>query len=325
MAALPSGPSGAPPALRARGISKRYEHGRASVAALDGVDLTIPAGSVYGLIGRNGAGKTTFVRIAATQLRPTAGTLEVLGHDVVRDPGEVRLRIAAVPQESRPLYFLNVDELVFLYLRLRGLERSDARARTDAVLEELSLTPIRHRLVSTLSGGMRRRAMVAMVLASEAEVIFLDEPTTGLDPVARREVWAAIRKARRAKRTVLLTTHYLDEAEALSDRVALLEGGHVKVEGSPSEIRDRVRYPYRVALQGGFTREELAPYGEVSVVDPGFLVFAREASARELASLALARGARVALGPVSLEDIFLQIVGRPIDVDAPEDGEGSGP
>lgn len=311
-------------AICATAISKRYESGRHRIDALSGIDLTIPKGRIYGLIGRNGAGKTTFVRIAATQLLPTSGTLTVLGHDVVREASRVRLSIAAVPQESRPLYFLNVDELIFLYLMMRGSDRVEARQRTNAILDELSLASVRKRLVSQLSGGMRRRAMVAMVLASDAEVVFLDEPTTGLDPFARREVWAAIRRAKRDRRTVLLTTHYLDEAEALSDRVALLEAGQLKIEGSPAEIRDRVRLPYRVTVQGGFSRPELAAFGEVSPFDGGFIVFAREKDARELALAALGKGAKVALGPVSLEDIFLQIVGRPIDQEASED-EGGAP
>ena len=207
---------------------------------------------------------------------------------------------------------------------MRGEDRVEARRRTDAVLEQLSLTSVRRRLVSTLSGGMRRRAMVAMVLASDAEVVFLDEPTTGLDPLARREVWAAIRRAKRDRRTILLTTHYLDEAEALSDRIALLESGERKIEGTPEEIRQSVRWPYRVTVEGGFVRSDLDPYGEVSAFDWGFLVFAREKDARELALAALGRGARVSLGPVSLEDIFLQIVGRPIDEETPSDEESGG-
>src|SRR5579871_6690871 len=168
-----------PPALRARALGKRYPAGN---VALQDVDLEVPAGQVFGLIGRNGAGKTTFVRIAGTQLTPTSGSLDVLGQT-----GELRTRIASVPQESRPLYFVNVDELVYLYLRMRGMERADARHRTDAALEELGLTQVRRRMVNQLSGGMRRRAMVAMILASDAELLFLDEPTTGLDPMARRE------------------------------------------------------------------------------------------------------------------------------------------
>jgi ABC-2 type transport system ATP-binding protein len=320
---LPSGTPG-PAAIVARGLTKRYGSGAHAVEALANVDLVIPPGQIYGLIGRNGAGKTTFVRIAATQLMPTGGTVTVLGHDVVREADVVRLSIAAVPQESRPLYFLNVDELVYLYLLMRGLDRREARRRTDSVLEELSLTPLRKRLVSMLAGGMRRRAMVAMVLASDADLIFLDEPTTGLDPIARREVWAAVRRAKREHRTVLLTTHYLDEAEALSDRIALLDQGALKIEGTPSEIRDRVRLPYRVSIGSGYSEEELRPYGEVSRFDGGFLIFAREKDARELALSALGRGVQVALGPVSLEDIFLQIVGRPIEEEAPAEGEGGG-
>lgn len=306
-----------PNAVEARGLSKTYVHSGGTTVALSGVDLTIPAGRVYGLIGRNGAGKTTFVRIGATQLAPTSGTVSVLGHDVMRETSEVRTHIAAVPQESRPLYFLNVDELVYLYLTIRGMDPRDARKRTDAILEDLGLTAIRKRLVTTLSGGMRRRAMVAMVLASDAEVLFLDEPTTGLDPIARREVWSAIRRAIRDGRTVLLTTHYLDEAEALSSRIALLEEGQVRLEGTPAEIRDRIRQPYRIVVSGVLGRAELETYGTVSSVEGGYLVFAKEAPARELAQLALSKGAKISMGPVTLEDIFLQVVGKSIDTDDP--------
>ncbi|HZY92791.1 MAG TPA: ABC transporter ATP-binding protein [Thermoplasmata archaeon] len=302
-------------AVVARGLGRVYGAG-GRVAALTDLTLTIPPGRIYGLIGRNGAGKTTFVRIAATQLAPTSGSLEVLGYDVMREAGAIRERIACIPQESRPLYFLTVDELVFLYLRMRGLETADARRRSDDVLEELDLASVRHRLVSRLSGGQRRRAMVAMVLASDAELLFLDEPTTGLDPLARREVWRALQRAQREKRTVVLTTHYLDEAEALSARLALLEGGRLVVEGTPEDLRARVRRPFRVRVEGGMTRAELEPYGEVAAVDGGFLVFGGERSSRELAQAALGRGLRVSMGPVSLEDIFLQLVGRSIEEDS---------
>ncbi|MCI4357127.1 MAG: ABC transporter ATP-binding protein [Thermoplasmata archaeon] len=304
-----------PLAVEARALSKTYTHSGKSTVALANVDLAIPTGRVYGLIGRNGAGKTTFVRIGATQLAPTSGTISVLGHDVMTETREVRTHIAAVPQESRPLYFLNVDELVYLYLTIRGMDPRDARRRTNAILDELGLASVRKSLVNHLSGGMRRRAMVAMVLASDAEVLFLDEPTTGLDPLARREVWAAIRRAIGDGRTVLLTTHYLDEAEALSSRLALLEGGQVRLEGSPAEIRDRVRQPYRIVVSGVLGRADLEPYGTVSSVEGGYLVFAKESPARELAQLALSKGAKVSLGPVTLEDIFLQVVGRAIDSD----------
>jgi ABC-2 type transport system ATP-binding protein len=314
-----------PTAVEARHLSKTYLYRGGNTIALSDVDLTIPTGRVYGIIGRNGAGKTTFVRVSATQLTPTSGTVSVLGYDILRETSKVRARIASVPQESRPLYFLNVDELIFLYLTIRGLDSRDARRRTNAVLEELGLTSIRKRLVHMLSGGMRRRALVAMVLASDAEVLFLDEPTTGLDPIARREVWTAVRRAVRDGRTVVLTTHYLDEAEALSGRIALLEGGQVKLEGTPSEIRDRVRQPYRIVVSGVLGRPELESFGTVSSVEGGYLVFAKEAPARELALLALSKGAKVSLGPVTLEDVFLQVVGKSIDAEdaSAEEAPGS--
>jgi ABC-2 type transport system ATP-binding protein len=302
------------PALRARSLGKRYPAGN---IALQDVTLDVPTGQVFGLIGRNGAGKTTFVRIAGTQLTPTSGTLEVLGLDVMKQTSDLRTRIAAVPQESRPLYFVHVDELVYLYLRMRGMERAEAHRRTEAALQEFTLTPVRRRMVNQLSGGMRRRAMVAMVLASDAELMFLDEPTTGLDPMARREVWAAIRRIEGEGRTIVLTTHYLDEAEALSSQLAVIDGGRVLLQGSPSELRARIRRPYRVTVQGALLRSDLEGFGEVSEISGGFLVFATEADARELAMTAMRAGAHVSMGPASLEDIFLQVVGRRIDEDEP--------
>ena len=316
-------------AISSVGLGKVYPKSRSGKPALEDLSLEIPTGRVYGLIGRNGAGKTTFVRIAATQLAPTKGTVYVLGHDVRTDEREVRARIACVPQESRPLYFLTVEEVIYLYLKLRGLDAAESRRRTLAVLDELSLTEVRRWLVSRLSGGLRRRTMCAMVLASDADVLFLDEPTTGLDPIARREVWRAIRRASRENRTIVLTTHYLDEAEALSSRLALIESGRLRLEGSPADLRARVRYPYRVTIQGSFPREELAAYGKVSEIEGGTLLFTREAEAHEVARRALERGLRISMGPVSLEDIFLDVVGRSIDEDAEsaekdEDGAAAG-
>jgi ABC-2 type transport system ATP-binding protein len=304
-----------PVAIHADHVRKVYPNSPSGAAALDALSLEVPTGGVYGLIGRNGAGKTTFVRICATQLQLTSGTLTVLGHDVNREEREIRARIACVPQESRPLYFLRTEEVVYLYLKLRGLDATEARRRTRDALAELSLDEYRKRSVSRLSGGVRRRILCAMVLASDADVLFLDEPTTGLDPLARREVWKAIRRASREHRTIVLTTHYLDEAEALSNRLALIERGRVMLEGTPADLRGRVRYPYRVTIQGSFPRDELEPYGHVSEIEGGYLVFAREDEAREVARRALERGVRLSMGPVSLEDIFLDVVGRSIEAE----------
>lgn len=305
-------------AIRAARLTRVYPQAAPGVRALDDLSLTVPSGRVFGLIGRNGAGKTTFIRIAATQLEPTAGQIEILGHDVMTQTDQVRARIACVPQESRPLYFLTVEEAIRLNLGLRGMSRQIARSRTQEVLGELSLTELATRSISRLSGGQRRRVMVAMVLATEAELIFLDEPTTGLDPIARREVWGAIRRATREGRTTLLTTHYLDEAETLSSRLALIERGRLVLEGTPQDLRGRVRSPYHVTVEGSFSLEELRSFGTARAIEPGFLVFASEANARALAQEALRRGARVAFGPVDLEDIFLEVVGRRIEDDREE-------
>ena len=300
-------------AVSAQHLSKTYKFKGGSVLALDDVSFDIPSGETYGLIGRNGAGKTTFLRITGTLLAPSSGTAHVLGHDIRTEEREIRKRIAMVPQESRPLYFATTEQLIDGYLEMRGMDRLETRRRRNAVIDELGLADVRRRLVSRLSGGQRRRVMVAMVLASDAELLFLDEPTTGLDPLARREVWAAIGHATRDRRTVLLTTHYLDEAEALSAHLALLEGGRLRVEGSPDSIRSRVQLPYRVTVDSSWTADDLAPYGTVTPIVHGHLLFAREREAREIVQAALARGSEVSLAPVSLEDIFLQLVGRPLD------------
>ncbi len=304
-------------AIRTDHLRKVYPGAKGGSAALEDLSLDIPDGRVYGVIGRNGAGKTTFLRIAATQLERSSGSATVLGHDVATEERAIRARIACVPQESRPLYFLNVEEVVYLYLKLRGLDPAESRTRTKDALDQLSLTEFRRRSVARLSGGLRRRVLCAMVLASDAEILFLDEPTTGLDPIARREVWEAIRRAIRERRTILLTTHYLDEAEALSTRLALFERGRLVLEGTPEDLRARVRFPYRVTIYGSVPRAELESYGRVSAIEGGSLVFAREAESRELARMALERGLRVSLGPVSLEDIFLEVVGKSIDDETP--------
>ncbi len=304
-------------AIRTEHLSKIYPGSASRTPALADLTLDVPAGRVFGVIGRNGAGKTTFVRIAATQLELTSGRAEVLGYDVMTQARDVRVRIACVPQESRPLYFLNVEEVVYLYLKLRGLDHAEARRRTIEALDELSLTEYRRRPVQRLSGGLRRRTLCAMVLASDADVLFLDEPTTGLDPIARRQVWDAIRRATKEQRTILLTTHYLDEAEALSARLALFERGRLALSGTPEDLRARVRYPFRVTIQGAYSAEELTSYGRLTPIEGGALVFAREPEARELARRALERGQRVSMGPVTLEDIFLEVVGRAIDEETP--------
>ena len=173
-------------------------------------------GVVLGVLGPNGAGKTTMVRILTTELMPSEGSAAVGGFDVVKDADKVRRIIAAVPQESRPIDFLTPYEFVYSYLLLRGLSMREARRRAEEALKEFGLWEFRNREVDTLSGGYKRRVLVAAVFAADADVVFLDEPTTGLDVYSRRVVWNAVSEMRRRGTTVVLTTHYVEEAAALS-------------------------------------------------------------------------------------------------------------
>ncbi len=307
-----------PSAIVARGLTKEYKgsHGK---RALDHVTLDVGQGEIFGLIGRNGAGKTTFLRIAGTQLLPTAGTIEVLGHDAVRDPNAVRDRVAVIPQESRPFFYATPYEHVYYYLLLRGLPSAEARRRALDTLERLGLAKGKDTVLWKQSGGLRRRVLVAMALASGAELLFLDEPTTGLDPLARRDVWSAVEEAAKEGRTILLTTHYLEEAQLLSQHIAILNEGKVLAGGTLDELVAKVRWPFRVALTGrGFSTEELATFGESAAVGDSQLVFTNRDGAEDLTRLALSRGVRAVAGPVTLEDLFIQLVGGSVEEEAEE-------
>ncbi len=310
-----------PSAIVAQGLTKEYKgsHGK---RALDDVTLEIGAGEIFGLIGRNGAGKTTFLRIAGTQLLPTSGRIEVLGHDAVAEANAVRDRVAVIPQESRPLFYATPYEHVYYYLTLRGIPSAEAKHRTLETLERLGLAQGKDTVLWKQSGGLRRRVLVAMALASGAELLFLDEPTTGLDPLARRDVWTAVEEAAKEGRTILLTTHYLEEAQLLSQRIAILNEGRVLAVGSLDELVARVRWPFRVALNGrGVTPEELATFGESAAIGDSWIVFTNRGGAEDLTRLALSRGVRAVAGPVTLEDLFVQLVGGSVDEGTEEEEE----
>jgi len=225
--------------------------GGAPVEALAGVSLKVHPGERVALLGRNGAGKTTFLRIASTLLRPTSGSIRVFGYDVDEHPEKARPYIAVVPQEGKPFFHLSPREQVYTYLRARGLSRETAKDRTAEALQRMGLTEIAGRLSITLSGGQRQRTMVATVIATQAPLLFLDEPTIGMDPFARREVWASLRDLTRKGSTILLTTHYLDEAEALSDRLYIVERGRVIVSGTADDLKRSVGGTLKVSMPSG--------------------------------------------------------------------------
>src|SRR5881396_1195464 len=223
-------------AVLAEGLTKRY----GSVVALDGVDLRVPTATVLGLLGPNGAGKTTAVRILTTIIRPDGGNARVLGYDVVREADAVRYRIGLAGQYAAVDPNLTGRENLRLIGRLTQLPRRRIPARADELLERFGLADAAGRLVRTYSGGMRRRLDLAAALVHRPPVLFLDEPTTGLDPRGRLDLWGVIGELVRERTTVLLTTQYLEEADYLADNIVVIDHGHVIAEGTSAQLKARL-------------------------------------------------------------------------------------
>ena len=235
MSTLPPTASAAP-AAQVEGVFKHF----GATVALAGVDLDVPQGAVFGLLGPNGAGKTTLVRILATLLVPDGGRAEVLGHDVAREPAEVRELLGLTGQFAAVDEILTGRENLEMFGRLFKLSRQEASRRTDELLERFDLADAADRPARTYSGGMRRRLDLASSLLTQPRILFLDEPTTGLDPRSRNQIWAIVRELRREGTTLLLTTQYLEEADQLADRIAVIDHGRVIAEGTGNELKDRV-------------------------------------------------------------------------------------
>lgn len=224
------------PAVRARGLVKRYKN----KIALDGVDLEVPRGTVHGLLGPNGAGKTTTVRILSTLTEADEGTAEVAGFDVRAQPREVRRRIGLTGQQTAVDDLMTARQNLTMFGRLFRLDKAQAQRRADELLEVFGLTEAARRSPKKFSGGMRRRLDLAASMILAPQVLFLDEPTTGLDPAGRREVWEAVRSLAAAGTTVLLTTHYLDEADKLCDRISVIDQGRNFIEDTPAGLKRRI-------------------------------------------------------------------------------------
>jgi ABC-2 type transport system ATP-binding protein len=219
--------------IAASGLRKRYR----TVHALDGFDLEVGTGSIHGLLGPNGAGKSTAVRVLTTLTRADEGSALIDGQDALHSPAAVRERIGLVGQAAAVDEILSGRQNLVLFARLLGMRSADARGRADALLEQFGLAEAAGKPAGKYSGGMRRRLDIAAGLIQRPAVLFLDEPTTGLDPRGRNEVWSAVRALRAEGTTVLLTTQYLDEADQLSDRVSVMESGKVIAEGTPDELK----------------------------------------------------------------------------------------
>ena len=228
--------SARPPAIGVTGLRKSFgDH-----VVLDGIDLTVAEGTIFALLGPNGAGKTTTIQILSTIISADAGQIHVAGHDPVTDPGAVRAAIGVTGQFSAVDGLLTGEENLILMADLNHLGKLEGRRRAAALLERFELADAARKTVATYSGGMRRRLDLAMTLVGDPRIIFLDEPTTGLDPRSRRTMWQIIRDLAADGITILLTTQYLDEADQLADRIALLDRGHLVAEGTPEELKRRI-------------------------------------------------------------------------------------
>ncbi|MFP3307365.1 MAG: ABC transporter ATP-binding protein [Thermocladium sp.] len=288
--------------LSARGIYKTYD-GRKW--ALRGVDLEIGRSRIVTLLGPNGAGKTTFVRIASTELLPTKGEVEVLGIDAIKYPNKVRPLISIIPQEARPINFITAWEAVYSYLLLRGFSRGDARRMARWAMERLSLDQYRDTQLFNLSGGLKRRVLVAMALASNASLIFLDEPTVGLDIISRRGVWDALAELRKSGAAILLTTHYIEEAELLSDEVFIIDAGTIVRKGSPHDLLSLV--PEDAVVEA---------YGDSLDLDERhvrlgnrYIIYVDPSMAGPLSSELIRRGMTVTVRRKTLEDAVIYLLG----------------
>jgi ABC-2 type transport system ATP-binding protein len=308
-------------AIKTENITKTYKN--SPVIALSNISLEIQSKKIFTLLGRNGAGKTTFVRVCATQLLPSSGTAEVLGFDLVREPEKIRNRISVVPQEGRPLRALTPWDHVYNWLRIRGMDKNESRRRSEKVLHDFDLYKSKDTPAMNLSGGMKQKVLVAMSMAVEAELLFLDEPTIGLDPISRRQVWKSIKEKKDEGKTVLLTTHYMDEAESLSDEIAIIDKGTVVQSGTIRSLKDKIPQNIRIDIsKDGADIEMLKSFG--SVVDTGgslMRIFTYESSIQELSHIAMKKNLFFSVSPITLDDVFVYLVGSKKDEDNRNDEE----
>ncbi len=296
--------------IRAQGLQKSYSGQR----VVDGLDLSINKGECFGLLGPNGAGKTTTLRMLLGLIEPDGGTATLLDLPVPQAAREARIRVGVVPQMDNLDPDFTVAENLLVYGRYFGLNDRDIQARIPALLEFASLTHKRDAKVPTLSGGMKRRLTLARALVNDPDVLFLDEPTTGLDPQARHLMWQRLRELTQQGKTLLLTTHFMDEAERLCHRLAVMDNGKVISQGTPRELIESNIEPQVVEVYGEhagvWARQHAAAYAQRFEVS-GETVFCYAQNAHPLvAHLHTQHGLRYLHRPSNLEDVFLKLTGR---------------
>ncbi|MBM0237305.1 ABC transporter ATP-binding protein [Micromonospora sp. ATA32] len=302
-----------PPLIQARGLVKRF----GDFTAVDGIDVEVRAGEAFGFLGPNGAGKSSTMRMVGCISPPTDGELRILGMDPVRDGPAIRARLGVCPQLDNLDPELTVRENLTTYARYFGISRKVARERAAELLDFVQLTERADSKVEPLSGGMKRRLTIARALVNDPELVLLDEPTTGLDPQARHLVWERLFRLKQQGVTLVLTTHYMDEAEQLCDRLVVMDGGRIVAEGSPRSLIER--HSTREVVELRFAAESQEPFagklaglGErVEVLPDRVLLYVADgdAAVAEVAALGLTP-ASVLVRRSSLEDVFLHLTGR---------------
>jgi ABC-2 type transport system ATP-binding protein len=312
-------------AIETFGLEREFAGG---VKAVDGVYLDVAEGEIYGFLGPNGAGKTTMVRMLTTLLRPTRGSARVAGYDVVDEAREVRKTIGVALQEAALDPLMTGRELIRLQATLHGMPPAVGRRRADALLERVGLTEAADRRVGTYSGGMRRRLDLASALVHEPRILFLDEPTTGLDVVSRKAIWEEVRRLNEDWTTVFLTTQYLEEADELADRVGIIDDGRIVAEGTPRELKAQVGHPHLEIhiAEGEAERAErvVAEFGRRLPARDGAILLELERGAaavapvvRALDDAGLAVDSLELVQP-TLDDVFLAKTGHHLEPAEPE-------
>lgn len=316
---MPAAP--ATTAISTRGLLRRF----GTTTALEHVDLDVCDGEIYGFLGPNGAGKSTLIRILCTLLRPTEGRATVAGYDVVRHPEEVRVRIGVALQEAALDDRQSGRELLVLQGRLYGLRSAQIKRRLAEVLDLVDIGPAIDRRIGTYSGGMKRRLDLAAALVHNPRVLFLDEPTTGLDPTSRANVWAEVRRLNaELGMTIFLTTQYLEEADALAHRVGIISGGHLVAEGPPDGLKHSAGQDVIVAEVSGADHNAAADLADLAwveevVVEEGRITISTSDGPAALSPIALSlAGARLevkslTLRTPTLDDVFQQFAGSSVE------------
>ena len=296
-------------AIIAKGLAKTYDK---KIEALKGLDLEMHKGEVFTLLGPNGAGKTTFLRILCTQLMPSKGDATILGDSVVNNPNAVRKNIAMVPQDAMAYSNFTPWDYAYSFCLLRGMDKPTAKKKAEEAIKAMLMWDMKGRPAQSMSGGEKRRMLIAATIASDAPVMMLDEPTSGLDAIGRRNVWSNLRERASQGKTIILTTHMMDEAEMVSDRLGIINKGELVTIGTTAEIKSKVPFKYRVIAPESAIDQ--SSYSEVTKIGDRLVVYLKDyQEAVQLVSEMLKKGVQAEASPVTLEDAFVRLAGGDID------------